>query len=130
MTPKARRLTINPAAMSKFNENLSSHERAVLPLVVDILRSRTGRGHEVSSQMIISAVRRIGYHISGIEVRHIVNHIRVNAVIPCLASNGNGYHVALTREDMDDCISSLRGRVESIKEVIAALTAQRDVRFS
>lgn len=115
--------------MSKFSTDLSSHEREVLPFVVEILRSRTGRGHEVSSQMIISAVRRMGYHISGSEVRRIVNHIRVNAVIPCLASNGNGYHVALTRDDMDECISSLLGRVEAIKEVITALTAQRDVRF-
>lgn len=113
-----------------MSNGLTTHERELLPLVVDMLRKCNGRGWEMSSSMMTAAARKAGYHMRGIEVRHIVNHIRVNAIIPCLASNGKGYHVALTREDMDDCISSLRGRVESIKEVIAALTAQRDVRFS
>lgn len=111
-------------------ERLSDHERELLPLVVDILKDRRGRGMELSAAMVCQALRRLGYHCNGVMVRRIVNHIRTECVIPCLVADGNGYYVALTREDMDACISSLAGRVEAINEVIQSLTAQRDVRFN
>ena len=111
-------------------DRLTDHEREILPLVVDILKDRRGRGKELSASMICHALRRLGYHATDIMVRAVVNHIRTECVIPCLVANNHGYYVAFTRDDMDACISSLEGRVEAIKEVIQALTAQRDVRFN
>lgn len=112
-----------------MSNGLTTHERELLPLVVDMLRMSRGRGGEMSSTMMIAAARKAGFHMTGIEVRRIVNHIRVNAVLPCLASNGNGYFIAATRRDMDDCITGIRGRIAAMEEVIEALSAQRDVRF-
>lgn len=111
-------------------DRLTDHEREILPLVVDILKDRRGRGMELSASMICQVLRRLGYHADGIMVRAIVNHIRTGCVIPCLAASNTGYYVALTRDDMDACISSLERMVEAINEVIQSLTAQRDARFN
>lgn len=110
-------------------DRLNDFERGVLlPLVVGFLRD--ARGRKLTSYMIASAIRKQGHTCDSLRVRRIVNHIRCNAIIPCLAAGGNGYFVATNADEITETINSLEGRVEAIQEVIEALKQQRYIKYN
>ncbi len=80
--------------------------------------------------MIADAIRKEGHACDSMRVRKIVNHIRVNAIIPCLAAGNNGYFVASNEAEISETINSLEGRVEAIQEVINALKEQRYIKYN
>ena len=111
------------------SDRLNDYERGVLlPLVVGFLRD--ARGRKLTSYMIASAIRMQGHTCDSLRVRRIVNHIRCNAIIPCLASNGKGYFVASNDREITETIYSLEGRVDAIQEVIEALKEQRYIKYN
>ena len=111
------------------SDRLNDYERDVLlPLVVGFLRD--ARGRKLTSYMIASAIRKQGHTCDSLRVRRIVNHIRCNAIIPCLAAGSNGYFVATNADDITETINSLEGRVDAIQEVIEALKQQRYIKYN
>lgn len=111
------------------SDRLNDFERGtLLPLVVAILRQAGGR--RLTSYMIADAIRKEGHACDSMRVRRIVNHIRVNAIIPCLAAGSNGYFVASNEAEISETINSLEGRVEAIQEVINALKEQRYIKYN
>lgn len=111
------------------SDRLNDFERGVLlPLVVGFLRDAHGR--KLTSYMIASAIRKQGHTCDSLRVRRIVNHIRCNAIIPCLAAGSNGYFVATDASEITETINSLEGRVDAIQEVIEALKEQRYIKFN
>lgn len=81
--------------------------------------------------MIAAAVRRQGYQsCNSYTVRKVVNHIRTNDIISCLAACGKGYFVASNEAEITETINSLEGRVEAIQEVIEALKEQRYIKYN
>ena len=114
--------------MMKVNR-LNDYERGVLlPLVVGLLSDANGR--KLTSFMIAEEIRKTGHSCDSFRVRRVVNHIRCNALIPCLASGNNGYFVASNADEISDTINSLEGRIEAIQEVISALREQRYVKYN
>lgn len=112
-----------------MSERLNDYERGTLvPLVVSILQSSGTR--VVSSDALAAAVRKHGHVCDRRQIRLIVNHIRTNAIIPCLASNSKGYFVASNAEEITETINSLEGRADSIHEVILALRVQRYIKYN
>ena len=111
-------------------DRLNDFERGImLPLVVRLLTEANGR--VLSSYQIAAVVRQNGYHAcNSFNVRKVVNHIRCNAIIPCLASNGKGYFVASNDREITETIYSLEGRVDAIREVIEALKQQRYIKYN
>lgn len=112
------------------SDKLNDFERKiVLPLVVRLLTEANGR--QLSSFMIADTLRKMGYpSCNSFTVRKIVNHIRCNSIIPCLAASGNGYFVASNADEITETINSLEGRVNAIQEVIEALKQQRYFKFN
>lgn len=111
------------------SDRLNDYERGVLlPLVLRFLSEANGR--TISSYMIAEAIRKTGHACDSYRVRKVVNYIRVNAIIPCLASNGKGYFVASNEKEITETINSLGGRVEAIQEVIYALKKQRKIKYN
>lgn len=111
------------------SDRLNDFERGVLlPLVVGFLCD--ARGRKLTSYMIAEAIRKQGHTCNSFTVRRIVNHIRCNAIIPCLASGNNGYFVASNAGEITDTINSLEGRVDAIQEVIESLREQRFIKFN
>lgn len=108
---------------------LNDYERGILlPLVVGFLREAHGK--KLTSYMIADAIRKEGHTCDSMRVRKVINHIRCNAIIPCLAAGGNGYFVASNAEEISETIYSLEGRVEAIQEVINALKQQRHIKYN
>lgn len=111
------------------SDRLNDYERGVLlPLVVGFLQSSGTR--VVPGDALAAAVRKQGHVCDRRQIRLIVNHIRTNAIIPCLASNNKGYFVATNEREITETINSLQGRVDSIQEVIEALKQQRYIKYN
>ena len=111
------------------SDRLNDYERGVLlPLVVGFLQSSGTR--VVPGDALAAAVRKQGHVCDRRQIRLIVNHIRTNAISPCLASNNKGYFVATNERDITETINSLQGRVDSIQGVIEALKEQRYIKYN
>lgn len=98
----------------------------LLPLIIRGLQTKIGVTRVIPGSTIIRKMKALGYKLDGPRLRKIINHIRNNDIIPGLVSNSNGYYVATSADEIDDCISSLQGRVDAIQSNIDALKRQRD----
>ena len=107
---------------------MNDYERDVLvPLVCDLLMQAGGL--PLSSMRIADEIRRTGHAASTRQVRRCVNHIRVNGIIPCVASSPKGFFVASNESEISECISTLEALADSIQEVIEALRGQMYNKF-
>ena len=106
---------------------INDYERDVLvPLVCDILRNAPWT---MSALSIAEAIRRQGHPASTRQVRRAINYIRVNGIIPCVASSPKGFFVASNEIEISECISTLEALADSIQEVIEALRRQMYNKF-
>lgn len=109
---------------------LNDYERdTLLPVIVRGLRTKIGAAKVITGSTIIRAMKGAGYKLDGPRLRKIINHIRAHGYVPCLVSTSNGYYVATSVKEVDDCIASLQGRVSAIQANIEALQIQRSVLF-
>ena len=110
---------------------LNDYERfTLLPVMVRCLSTKTGLANVISSSTIIRKMKAAGYKLDGPRLRKIIAHIRANDLIIGLVSTGKGYFVATKASEIDDCISSMRGRVAGIQASIDALKRQRDNNYN
>lgn len=109
---------------------INDYERDVLvPLVCDLLMLAGGLGFPLSSMRIAESIRRQGHPASTRQVRRAINYIRVNDIIPCVASSPKGFFVASNEIEISECISTLEALADSIQEVIEALRRQMYNKF-
>jgi hypothetical protein len=114
----------------KQTQPLSEYEqKTLLPVLVRGLRERVGKARRISSSAIIQGMNAAGYKLGGPRLRKIINHIRTNDLLVGLVSNGQGYFVATTASEIDECIASLQGRVDATQAIIRALQRQRQIKF-
>lgn len=107
---------------------INDYERDVLvPLVCDILRNAPWTMSAIS---IAENIRRQGHPASTRQVRRAINYIRVNGIIPCVASSPKGFYIASSVDEISECISTLEALADSIQEVIEALKMQRYQKFN
>lgn len=102
----------------------------LLPLIIRGLQTKIGVTRVIPGSTIIRKMKALGYKLDGPRLRKIINHIRNNDIIPGLVSNSNGYYVATSADEIDDCITSLQGRVDAIQSNIDALKRQRDNNYN
>lgn len=109
---------------------LNDYERGtLLPLIIRGLSTKVGAGRVISGTTIVRKMRECGYKLDGPRLRKIINHIRTSDIIPGLVSNAQGYFVATTASEIDECIVSLQGRVDATQAIIRALQRQRQNKF-
>lgn len=110
---------------------LNDYERDILlPVVVRGLSTKRGWHNKVTSTKIIAGMLKAGYKLDGPRLRKIINYIRNNELIPCLASSGKGYFIATSSQEIDDCIASIQGRIDSHKALIETLKEQKQKYFN
>ena len=99
----------------------------LVPLVCKMLqRSRL----PLPSKVIAEGIRKEGYKVNTRQVRLIINYIRREGIIPCVASSPKGFFVATNAIEMTECINTLSALADSIQDVIEALKQQRYIKFS
>ena len=109
-----------------FTAELTVDEKGkLLPLVVDILKSRQGVRWAITNKEICESLRGSNIpRVSGPRIRKVIHYIRENGLVPHLIATSRGYYVAETIQDVEDYIESLRKRNRSVGRIIDALSAQ------
>lgn len=105
-------------------------QHTLLPVIIRGLREKVGIRNRVTSTKIVAGMRKAGYKLDDVRLRKIINYIRNNELIPCLASSGKGYFIATSSQEIDACIASIQGRINSHKALIAALQQQKQKYFN
>jgi len=105
---------------------LSEYEqKTLLPVLVRGLQVKVGADRVVAGSAIVRGMKQYGFKIDGPRLRKIINHIRTNDLIPGLVSNGQGYYIATSADEIEDCIESIQGRIASQQEIVKALQRQK-----
>ena len=114
----------------KQTQPLNDYERdTLLPLIVSGLQNKIGAANVIPGSTIIKRMKAAGYKLDGPRLRKIINHIRAYGLVPCLVSTNAGYYVATSKEEVDDCIGSIKGRIASQLTIIEALQRQQQEHF-
>lgn len=109
---------------------LNDYERGtLLPLIIRGLETKVGAANVIAGSTIVRKMCALGYKLDGPRLRKIINHIRTSDYIPGLVSTSQGYFVATTASEIDECIVSLQGRVDATQAIIRALQRQRQIKF-
>ena len=110
---------------NKQTQRLTKYEiDTIMPIIVNSLQRSFGKRAAIKNGEIANILIRNGYNIAAPRIRKIINHIRLNAIIPNLVASANGYYIANTLEEAEDYIESLRNREEAIKAVRLAMEEQ------
>lgn len=104
---------------------LSDYEETVLlPIMVRSLAVKRGKGSAVTNTYICSKLKAKGYEVNGARIRKLINHIRINDLVPRLIATSDGYYIATSNGEMESYIDSLKGREMAIKAVREAMERQ------
>lgn len=104
---------------------LSEYERDTpTPIIVRGLSMKIGKERAIKNSEICAKMRMAGYRIDNARLRKVINHIRVNALLPGVIATSEGYYIATTKTEMADYIASLESRESAIHEVSVALRKQ------
>ena len=98
-------------------------ERYLLPVVIAGLKTKRGAESAVTNNYIVSKLKP-RYKVDAPRLRKIINHIRVNDLLPGLIATNNGYYLATSETEINDYVDSLRGREDAIRAVRMAMERQ------
>lgn len=85
----------------------------ILPLVVKRMKTKIGKEMAVTNPHVVKAFTDRGYKLSEPRFRKIIQHIRVNGLIPGLVSHGKGYFVATKKSDIEFNIRKLDKKINA-----------------
>ena len=104
---------------------LSEYEKdTLLPLIIKGLNYKVGKNKAISNRKMVSRLRNSGYDVDEVRMRKLINHIRVNGLVPCLIATSKGYYIATDEVEVQDYIDSLQGRENAIRAVREAMERQ------
>ena len=107
---------------------INDYERdTIVPLVCRMLKLSS---LPLPSKVIAESIRNEGCKVNTRQVRLVINFIRREGIIPCVASSPKGFFVAANVLEMNECINTLSALADSIQEVIEALKQQRYIKFN
>lgn len=90
--------------------------------------NRYTKENPIKAPEIIRSMKSKGYKITEPRLRKIVNHIRVNGIIPLIATS-NGYFVTYDKEEIKKQVKSLKQRARSINEAARGMEKWADASF-
>ena len=109
----------------KETQPLSDYEKeTLLPILVEGLQAKKGKKQAVTNKQIVSALKP-KYKISDTRVRKLINHIRINDLIPALIATSDGYYIAGSEAELLEYEQSLKGREDAIRNVRLSIERQR-----
>lgn len=97
----------------------------VVPLLIEKISSRKAKNEAVTNKHLCTWLKSRGYDTSEVRIRMMINHIRNNNLKPCLMGSAKGYFVTDNPAVVDEQINSLMGRINSMRNVVESLKAQK-----
>lgn len=109
----------------EYTAPLSEYEKdTLLPVLVEILSHRVGADRAITNKTLVKHFRANGLKLSDARTRKLINHIRINNLVPRLVASRKGYYVTKSQDELEAFIMSLRGREEAIRAVRLAMEKQ------
>lgn len=99
--------------------DLSNDELQMVQSIIKGLKGKQGKDMAITGAKICDAMG-----LGGARLRKIINHIRINNLLPGLCSSKNGYFIATNIDEMNDYIISLKQRIKAQVDVLNALEQQ------
>lgn len=110
---------------SKQTAPLTEYERdTLLPIMVRCLERHVGRDAAITNSQMCDKMCAYGYQLNEVRTRKIINHIRINTLVPRLIATGKGYYVSGDEAEIKRYIESLRDREVAIAAVRMAMEEQ------
>lgn len=110
----------------KETQPLTDYEReTLLPVLVAGLKVKIGKENAVTNKHIVTMLQKVRYKISDTRVRKLINHIRINDLVPALIATSDGYYIAQTEAELLEYEESLKGREDAIRTVRQSIERQR-----
>lgn len=110
---------------SKQTAPLTEYERdTLLPIMVKCLERHVGRDAAITNSQMCEKMCAYGYQLNEVRTRKIINHIRINTLIPRLIATGKGYYVSEDEVEIKRYIESLKDREAAIAAVRMAVEEQ------
>ena len=98
----------------KFTFELTDKEKEILPLLINGFRFYNKNNPIKEPEIVKKFNERNGnLKLSGVRLRKLVNYIRVNSLLPLIATS-KGYFVSYDKDVLDSQIKSLQQRANSI----------------
>lgn len=112
-------------------EPLTEYEETqLLPQIVRGLSLKVGKNNAVTNTAIVRGMKEnLNLRTTEPRVRKIINHIRINDLVPCLIATSQGYYIAESEQELKDYEESLLGREEAIRSVLLSIQRQRRHKF-
>lgn len=111
---------------TNITEELTDLEKGTL--VPELLRllQPTAKDATMKSKWLVQYMCSLGYQVTDVRIRKMVNYIRVtNAAKPkVLIGAGNGYFLTDDIITVEQQIESMQGRIDSMKGAIDAMRSQ------
>jgi hypothetical protein len=97
---------------------LTEMEQQLLPVIVRGLAKKIGSDNAVTNKTICEGLHKTyDVVISEARIRKIINHIRMNNLVPGLVANSCGYYVSKNPKEVMEYIESLEGRKNAIEGI-------------
>ncbi len=110
------------------DQELSMEYRKLIGPIVGLL-SKSSVHHAYPSNRIIAFFNL--HSTAGSQVRKLMHHIRVNDLMPnglCVLSSNDGYYASSDPKEIKKYVDSLKQRIRSMAEIVAALERQCDIK--
>ena len=114
----------------EITKDLQAYEtKVVMPLIAKGMNQKIGKENAISGNKICDSMNKSGllhnYKLNPVRLRKIMGALRLTGKVMYLCSGKNGYYIAGTTLELDDCIESLEQRVAQQQRVIDAMIWQR-----
>jgi len=104
-------------------KELNEVERKAAVQIAELLSRAVGKWKVIKNADIR---RKIDGKLSSARIRKIIHTLRVTGLVPLLIADSNGYYIAETKAEVELYAESLRGRIESIKQILQAIVIQSE----
>ena len=116
---------------SEQTHELNKYELEVLqPIIVQGLKNKIGKDKAVTNKHICKALKSFGHKITDSRLRKIIHNIRAKDLVPLLIATSKGYYVSNDTQEVQEYITSLQERANSILFIKNCLQKQLTVKGS
>lgn len=102
----------------EFTGGLTEAELKLIPMMVDRFKTKRGIKNIVTAETMIAKMdQAFGIKMKDTRIRKMIQHIRVNNLVPGLIATSRGYYTAETVGEIKQWIESLKARESAIREI-------------